>query len=39
VLAVVPKGSNYSLKDFIAEKVSMSDIYQPAMLEVLLEKV
>ena len=36
---MVPKGSKYSLKGFIVEKISMSHIYQPAMLKVLLEKV
>ena len=36
---MVPKVPKHTLEDFIAEKMSMSHIYQPAMLKVLLEKV
>lgn len=36
---MVPEVPKHTLEDFIAEKMSMSHIYQPAMLKVLLEKV
>ena len=34
---MVPEVPKHNLEDFIAEKMSMSHIYQPAMLKVLLE--
>ena len=34
---MVPEVPKHTLEDFIAEKMSMSHVHQPAMLKVLLE--
>ncbi|MDA7617683.1 hypothetical protein N8703_00075 [Verrucomicrobia bacterium] len=35
---MVPEVPKHTLEDFIAEEMSMSHIYQPAMLKVILAK-